>query len=84
MRQRAMERFGQTRKRAGQASEDDGKQQKRRRSGDMMNWLQERTELEKEERKAKRQEEVQHSELDITGRLPSHKRVIHDLKPNFA
>ena len=23
-------------------------------------------------------------ELNITGRLPSHKRVIHDLKPNFA
>ena len=48
MRQQAMERFGQTRKRAGQANEDDGKEKKRRRSGDMMKWLQERIELEKE------------------------------------
>ena len=47
MRQRAMERFGQTRKRAGQANED-GKEKKRRRSGEMMKWLQERIELEKE------------------------------------
>ena len=47
MRERAMERLGQTRKRVGEAS-GNGKPAQKRRSGDMMEWLQERVELEKE------------------------------------
>ena len=44
-----MERIGQTRKRTGETSESGGATQKRRKPGEMMEWLQERIELEKEE-----------------------------------
>ncbi|CAB3983614.1 Hypothetical predicted protein [Paramuricea clavata] len=63
MRERAMETLGQTRKRTRQNGEGSGKEQKRRRSGDMMKWLQERVELEKEEKKAKREEEREYHEV---------------------
>ena len=67
----AMERLGQTRKRVGEASGNGKPAQKRRRSGDMMEWLQERVELEKEEKKLKHHEKkefieaqrMQHAEM---------------------
>ena len=71
MREIAMERLGQTRKRVGEASGNDKPAQKRRRSGDMMEWLQERVQLEKEEKKLKHHEKkefieaqrMQHAEM---------------------
>ena len=71
MRERAMERLGQTRKRVGEASGNGKPAQKRRRSGDMMEWLQERVELEKEEKELKHHEKkefmeaqrMQHAEM---------------------
>ena len=67
MRERAMERLGQTRKRVGEASGNGKPAQRRRRSGDMMEWLQERVELEKEEKELKHAEKkaqrMQHAEM---------------------
>ena len=65
MRERAMERLGQTRKRTWQTSESCGKEQRRRRSGDMIKWLQQKVELEKEGKKAKQEEEAKHREMLI-------------------
>ena len=62
MRERAMEGIGQTRKRMGGTSESDGTVQKRRRSGEMKEWLQERIELEKEEKEVKQTEKREHME----------------------
>ena len=70
MRERAMERLGQTRKRVGEAS-GNGKPAQKRRSGDMMEWLQERVELEKDEKELKHHEKkefmeaqgMQHAEM---------------------
>ena len=61
MRERAMERIGQTRKRTGETSES-GATQKRRRSGEMMEWLQERIEFEKEGKKVKEAEKREQME----------------------
>ena len=71
MREIAMERLGQTKERVGEASGNGKPAQKRRRSGDMMEWLQERVELEKEEKKLKHHEKkefieaqrMQHAEM---------------------
>ena len=71
MRERAMERLGQTRKRVGEANGNGKPAQKRRRSGDMMEWLQERVELEKEKKELKHHEKkecmeaqrMQHAEM---------------------
>ena len=67
MRERAMERLGQTRKRVGEARGNGKPAQRRRRSGDMMEWLQERVELEKEEKELKHAEKkaqrMQHAEM---------------------
>ena len=61
MRERAMEKFGETRKRT--ASDKDGEQvKKRRRSGDMFNWLSERIELGKEEKEQERKEKKEERE----------------------
>ena len=61
MRERAMEKFGETRKRT--ASDKDGEQVKeRRRSGDMFNWLSERIELGKEEKEQERKEKKEERE----------------------
>jgi hypothetical protein len=62
MREGAMERIGQTRKRVGGTGESCGTVQKRRRSGEMMEWLQERIELEKEEKEVKQTEKREHME----------------------
>ena len=62
MRERAMERIGKIRKRMGGTSESGGTVQKRRRSGEMMEWLQERIEFEKEEKEVKHTEKREHME----------------------
>jgi hypothetical protein len=61
MRERAMERLGQTKKRVEGTSES-GPAQKRRRSGDMMEWLKQRVELEKEEKELKQAVKREHME----------------------
>ena len=71
MRERVIERLGQTKKWVEEASRNGKPAQKRRRSGDMMEWLQERVELEKEEKELKRHEKkefmgaqrMQHAEM---------------------
>ncbi|XP_028403404.1 UPF0746 protein DDB_G0281095-like [Dendronephthya gigantea] len=68
MRERAMERLGETKKRVGMTSES-GPPQRRRRSGDMMEWLQQRVELEKEERELKQAEKREHVEMQMNQHL---------------
>lgn len=71
MRERAMERLGQTRKRIGGGHEGEDQTKKRRRSGEMLEWLKGRIELEREEKEMeqnnKREElkiqRLQHTEM---------------------
>ncbi|CAB3978909.1 Hypothetical predicted protein [Paramuricea clavata] len=83
MRERAMETLGQTRKRTRQNGEGSGKEQKRRRSGDMMKWLQERVELEKEEKKAKREEEREYHEVQRV-QQEEMTQAMHQTQQQFA
>lgn len=63
MRERAMERFGQTRKRTGGGNEGDDQAKKRRRSGEMMEWLKGRIDVEREERE--RAQNIKREELEV-------------------
>ena len=56
------ERRGKTRKRIGEASGNDKSAHKRRRSGEMMEWLLDRVELEKEEKELKHAEKKEYME----------------------
>ena len=74
MRERAMEKFGETRKRT--ANDKDGEQvKKRRRPGDMFTWLSERIELGKEEKEQERKEKNQEREAQKAQQMESAQLV---------
>ena len=82
MRERAMEKFGNTRKRT--TSDKDGEQvKKRRRSGDMFNWLSERIELGKEEKEQGRKEKKEERE-DQKAQQMEFAQLVHTTQQQFS
>lgn len=66
MRERAMETFGETRKRATVSKGNEEQVKKRRSSGDMFDWLREKIELDKEEKQQERKEKKEEREAEKT------------------
>ena len=82
MRERAMEKFGETRKRT--ANDKDGEQvKKRRRPGDMFTWLSERIELGKDEKEQERKEKKEEREAQKAKQM-EFAPLVHTTQQQFS